>query len=135
MKQQLIKPTDQENFWDFLNSASVNIHLVGPDGTILFANKNELDSMGYGEDDYVGHNITEFHIDKDIINDILERLTNGETLLSYVARLRKCDGSVMYVSINSNVYKKDDAFINTRCFTTEISESTWEVLKDSYTGY
>ena len=95
-----------ENFWDFLDSASVCIHLVGPDGTIHFANKKELEELGYAPEEYIGHNITEFHVDDDVIKDILTKLTSGETILSYVARLKKHDGSIIYVSINSNVYKK-----------------------------
>ena len=118
-----------EEFWSFLDSASVCIHLVGADGKILFANTKELESLGYSSGDYIGHNITEFHVDADVISDILTRLTKGETILSYVARLRKKDESIMYVSINSNVYSKDSEFIHTRCFTSEIDEVAWKALK------
>ncbi|WP_019026900.1 PAS domain-containing protein [Colwellia piezophila] len=123
--------TDEvEDLWSFLDQAAVSIHLVGSDGTVHFANKMELDALGYTADEYIGHNIAEFHIDQNIIQDILTRLTNGETLLSYVARLKKKDGSILYVSINSNVYKKDETFVHTRCFTSEINEFAWDSLKN-----
>jgi len=115
--------------WSFLDSASVCIHLVGPDGIIYFANKKELESLGYSSEEYLGHNISEFHVDENVVQDILTRLANGETILSYVARLKKKDGSIFYVSINSNVFKKNGKFIHTRCFTTEIDKIAWESLK------
>lgn len=120
---------EAEELWSFLDKAAVCIHLVGADGTIHFANEKELDVLGYSAEEYIGHNITEFHLDQDVIQDILTRLTNGETLLSYVARLKKKDNSTIYVSINSNVYKKGNDFIHTRCFTSEINELAWSCLK------
>jgi PAS domain S-box-containing protein len=123
---------EAEELWSFLDQAAVCIHLVGSDGTIHFANQKELDVLGYTADEYIGHNITEFHVDQDIIQDILTRLTNGETLLSYVARLKKKDNSILYVSINSNVYKKENNFIHTRCFTSEINEMAWDCLKNTF---
>ncbi len=132
MKAEFNRMDEVENFWSFLDQAAVSIHLVGPDGTIHFANKKELEVMGYAEDEYIDHNITEFHIDQNVIEDILTRLRNGETILSYVARMKKKDGSIIYVSINSNVYKKGEEFIHTRCFTTEINQLAWSSLKDTH---
>ena len=122
---------EAEELWSFLDQAAVCIHLVGADGTIHFANLKELDTLGYSAAEYIGHNIEEFHVDQEVIQDLLTRLTNGETLLSYVARLRKKDNSILYVSINSNVYKKENNFIHTRCFTTEINELAWQCLKNT----
>ena len=73
---------------DFIENASLGLHWVGPDGTILWANQAELDLLGYTREEYVGHNIMEFHADSDVIDDILCRLTNKETLHDYEARLR-----------------------------------------------
>ncbi|HEV2706264.1 MAG TPA: PAS domain S-box protein [Pyrinomonadaceae bacterium] len=107
---------------DFIENASVGLHWVGPDGTILWANQAELDMLGYTREEYIGRNITEFHTDADIINDMLCRLTNKETLHNYEACLRCKDGSVRYVLINSNVMWDEDRFVHTRCFTRDITE-------------
>ena len=107
---------------DFIENASVGLHWVGADGTILWANQAELDLLGYTREEYVGRSIIEFHADKDVINDILRRLTNKETLHDYEARLRCKDGSVRYVLINSNVMWEEDRFVHTRCFTRHITE-------------
>ena len=105
-----------------LDHAAEGLHFVGPDGTILWANQTELDLLGYSREEYIGHNITEFHVDAPVIEDILARLTRGETLLNYEARLRRKDGSVRFVQINSNVLWRDDEFLHTRCFTRDITD-------------
>jgi PAS domain S-box-containing protein len=107
---------------DFVENASVGLHWVGADGTILWANQAELDMLGYSGDEYIGRKITEFHADQDVISDILRRLTNKETLRDYEARLRSKDGSVRYVLINSNVMWDEDKFVHTRCFTRDITD-------------
>ena len=105
-----------------LDHAAEGLHWVGPDGTILWANQTELDLLGYDRDEYVGHNIAEFHADQAVIEDILVRLTRGETLLNYEARLRRKDGALRYVLINSNVLWLGDQFLHTRCFTRDVTD-------------
>ena len=78
---------------DFFENATVGLHWVGPDGTILRANRAELGLLGYAEEEYVGRHIAEFHADEGVICDILRRLRDGETLHDYPARLRCKDGS------------------------------------------
>lgn len=106
---------------DFLENATVGIHRVGPDGTILWANQAELDLLGYAEADYVGRNITEVHADREVIEDILQRLTSGEQLRDREARLLAKDGSIRHVAIDSNVRFDDGRFLHTRCFTRDIT--------------
>src|SRR5688572_31556761 len=84
----------QRELTDFVENATVGLHWVGPDGTILWANRAELDLLGYTREEYVGRNIAEFHADRPVIDDMLCRLARGEELQSYEARLRCKDGSV-----------------------------------------
>jgi PAS domain S-box-containing protein len=107
---------------DFVDNATVGMHWVGPDGIILWANRAELEMLGYSRDEYIGRHIAEFHADPPAIEDILRRLTKGETLHEYSARLRCKDGSVRDVLINSNVLWEGGKFIHTRCFTRDITE-------------
>jgi PAS domain S-box-containing protein len=86
---------------DFLENAAVAMHWVGEDGTILWANRAELELLGYAAEDYIGRNIVSFHMDEPVILDILNRLKCNEALRGYEARLRCKDGSIRYVSINS----------------------------------
>jgi PAS domain S-box-containing protein len=108
--------------WAFLEDAPVGIHWVDANGTITWANRAELEMLGYSPDDYIGRHIAEFHVDPHVIADILQRLQRGETLHNYEARLRHKDGSIRYGAINSNVLWEDGKFVHTRCFTRDITE-------------
>ncbi|HEX8286215.1 MAG TPA: PAS domain S-box protein [Pyrinomonadaceae bacterium] len=107
---------------DFFENAVVGLHWVGPDGTILRANRAELEMLGYEADEYVGRHISEFHADADAIGDILARLQADEVLHEYPARLRCKDGSIRHVLIDSSVKWDDGRFGHTRCFTRDITE-------------
>ena len=113
------KSADLEDFFD--NSA-VGLHVVSGEGIILRANKAELAVLGYAEQDYVGRHIAEFHVDAPVIGDILQKLSHGEKLDAYPARLRAKDGSIRYVAITSNGRFADGKLVNTRCFTIDITE-------------
>jgi PAS domain S-box-containing protein len=112
----------EEQLRDLVDNATVGLHRVGPDGTILWANQAELDLLGYAEHEYVGHPIAEFHADPSAIEEILARLRAGESLHDYEARLRARDGSIRHVLISSSAYLRDGEFVHTRCFTRDITE-------------
>jgi len=116
--------TDSLNFdyQDFFENGAVGLHLVGADGIILRANKAELDLLGYPAEDYVGRHIADFYSDRHVIEDILERLTRGERIARYPARLKACDGSIKHVEITSSGHFSDGKLINTRCFTVDVTD-------------
>jgi len=107
---------------DFFDNGNVGLHLVGRDGTILKANPADYVPLGYAADEYVGRNIADFHADRDVIDDILARLTRGERLERYPARLKAKDGSIRDVEISSSVRFEDGEFVNTRCFTVDVTD-------------
>jgi PAS domain S-box-containing protein len=112
-------PLDLE---DFFENGTVGLHLVGSDGTILKANRADFEPLGYTADEYIGRPITEFHADDQVIEDILTRLSRGEKLDKYRARLRAKDGSLRHVEISSSVCFREGEFANTRCFTVDVTE-------------
>jgi PAS domain S-box-containing protein len=107
---------------DFFENAAVALHWVGPDGTVLRVNQAELDMLGYNREEYEGHNICEFHADRNVIEDILKRLLAGEVLENYEARLLCKDKSIKHAHVNSSVYWEGEKFVHTRCFTHDITE-------------
>lgn len=107
---------------DFFENANVGLNWVGPDGIILRANQAELSLLGYERDEYVGHHIAEFHVDRDVVTDILRRLADDETLRGYPARLRCKDGSIRHVLINASVLRDKGEFIHTRSFTLDVTD-------------
>jgi PAS domain S-box-containing protein len=112
---------EREDLQEFLDNAGVPIRQVDADGIVVWANRAELDLLGYAPEEYIGHPIAEFHVDPEIAADILARLTRGETVHEYEARLRTKSGAIRHVVITSNVYRRDGKFIHTRAFTRDVT--------------
>lgn len=107
---------------DFFENAAVGLHIVSNQGIILRANKAELELLGYTAEEYVGKHIASFHADARAIADILDKLSCGRNLDRYPARLRAKNGQIKHVLITSNSRFEDGRFINTRCFTTDVTD-------------
>jgi PAS domain S-box-containing protein len=121
-KSELDLARREQELTDFLENAAEGIHQVGPDGTILWANKAELQMLGYPASEYIGQNIRKFHADPEVIEDILRKLSSGVSLHDYEARLRRKDGTIRFAAISSSVRWQGDKFGYTRCFTRDITE-------------
>jgi len=120
-REEELRQSEQQ-LRDFFENGTVALHRVGADGQILWANREELELLGYTAVEYVGRPIADFHVDQDVIADILARLVRGETLRDYEARLRAKDGSTKHVLINSSGFFQDGKFVHSRCFTRDITE-------------
>lgn len=110
-----------DELYDFIENGSLPLHWVDGNGIIIWANQAELDLLGYSKEEYIGYPISDFHADADVIQEILYRLVNNETLQDFPARLKCKNGSVKYVTINSNALFKNGKFIHSRCFTKDVT--------------
>lgn len=119
--QQALERSQRE-LADFFENAVVALHWVGPDGIILRANRAELNLLGYTSEEYVGRRIADFHVDELVIDDMLQRLKQGETLTDREARLRCKDGTIRNVLIDCNALFEDGKFIHTRCCTRDVTD-------------
>jgi PAS domain S-box-containing protein len=122
---------------DYVDNAAIGLHWVDGNGIIKWANKAELDMLGYSEQEYIGHHISEFHVEEEKISDILKRLSCNEILHSYESTLRCKNGTLKTVQISSNVFWNEGNFIHTRCFTVDVTEQKklFHSLKKSEEGY
>jgi PAS domain S-box-containing protein len=102
---------------DYMDNANVGLHWVDGEATIIWANKADYEPLGYTEEEWVGHKITEFHAEPTVIEDILTRLLGGESLYHYKADLLCKDGSRRSMVIASSGLFDGDEFVHTRCFT------------------
>lgn len=118
--EQALRQSEAE-LSDFFEKATVGLHWVGPDGNILRVNQEELEMLGYSREEYIGHHIAEFHVDQQVIADILRRLSAGERLQDYPAQMRAKDGSILDVLIDSSVMWDDGRFVHSRCFTRDVT--------------
>src|ERR671923_232279 len=71
---------DRYELEDFFENGSIPMHWAAADGTILRANRAELELLGYAREEYVGRHIAEFHVDQAVIADILARLARNEVI-------------------------------------------------------
>lgn len=128
-QQRINTQNEVEYLRDFIENAPMPLHWVNGSGIIIWANQAELDLLGYSKDEYINNHISTFHLDQEVIDDIMNRLVNKETLKDVPARLICKNGGIKYVLINSNVYWKNNEFIHTRCFTKDITEIVKEKEK------
>jgi PAS domain S-box-containing protein len=117
----------EEDSTEFINNSSIGIHAVSAEGIIEYANQCELETLGYTKEEYVGHHVSEFKMDGEVLNDMMCKLGNLETLNNYPYRIqgKEC---IKYFLYNSSVYIKDGEFIHTRCFTSEIEKTIYDVF-------
>jgi PAS domain S-box-containing protein len=111
-----------EDLADFLENAPVAIRSVDPAGTIVWANRAELELLGYRADEYIGRPIAAFHDDPAGLADMRARLARGETLRDYETRLRAKDGTLRHVLVSSNMIVRDGKQISSRCFSRDITD-------------
>ncbi len=111
----------QQELQDFVDNAAEGMEWLDPQGTILWANRAQLDLLGYGRDEYIGHRVAEFRADPAEVKDFFARLGRGETLRDHEARVRCRDGSIKHVLVHANVFRRAGRVVHTRCFTRDIT--------------
>jgi PAS domain S-box-containing protein len=111
----------QEELADFFENATEGLRWLDADGKILWANRAELAMLGVTREQYIGHDITEFYVDRGVALGKMRRLRHGEWLHDFQAELRCRDGSIKTVLIDSSVLWQDGQFVHTRDFTRDIT--------------
>src|ERR1700722_20169453 len=112
----------QKELSDFIENALEGLHQVGPEGKILWANPAQLKLLGYTADEYIGHHLAEFYVERKRFDEFWDRLMRGEVIYDFQAALRCKDGSVKHVLIHSSGLWEDRKFIYTRCFIRDVTE-------------
>ncbi|MBK7261772.1 MAG: PAS domain S-box protein [Rubrivivax sp.] len=117
----------EANLRDFIDNAPIAIHWVDAEGTILYANREELQMTGYAQEEYLGRKCKDFHVDPEGADCLLDDLTRDGTVREHVAQLRCKDGTVKDVRITSSVRFDNGRFVHSRCFTRD---TTRELLSE-----
>jgi PAS domain S-box-containing protein len=107
---------------DFFEHAPLGLHWMGPAGTILRVNEAELEMLGYLQDEYVGRPFSDFCVDRNTVDCLLERLNSGESVEGYETLMRCKDGRIKHVQIDANVLREKGKFIHSRCFLRDVTE-------------
>ena len=106
---------------DFFENAAIGLDLLGPDGIIRRANRAELEMLGYTAEEYVGHPARSFHEDPTVIDQLMDRLRQGELITGLESQMLSKDGSVKYVALDANVRWEGELFVHVRCFTRDLT--------------
>ena len=120
-KHEETLPESDQELREFLDHATVGLRWVGPDGRILWANRTELDLLGYSESEYVGQPIATFFVQPETAADILGRLARDESVRSYETRLRAKDGSIKQVLIDGSGLFRDGRHVHSRLVTRDLT--------------
>jgi len=109
-----------------INNSSIGIHVVSPEGIIVYANSFELEVLGYTKSEYIGHHVSEFQINEFFLSDMMKRLGNFEKLKNYPAKVQG-KNRLKYIIYNSSVYQEGGECKHTRFFGTEVDEIVYDV--------
>jgi PAS domain S-box-containing protein len=107
---------------DFLENAVIGMQWVGPDGTILWANRTVLELLGYQHDQFVGHSIASFIEPGPAAEDLLRSFRDAETVRGCEIQIRCGNGALRWMRIEGNPWKYKGHFLHTRCFVLDISQ-------------
>lgn len=111
----------EDELADFVGNALEGFLKLGPDGTILWANRAELQMLGYEEEEYVGHHVSEFHAGRGSAEHILAVVSGGGEVLNYRAELLRKDGTPCHVLIHANGRHDRGKLRFIRCFTRDMT--------------
>ncbi len=98
-----VLPESTGDLAELLDDAPVAIHRLDAAGTIVWANRAELDLLGYGAEAYIGRPLSAFCVDPDAAAGLLDRLRRGEIVRDCEVRLRAHDGAIRHVLISERM--------------------------------
>ena len=107
---------------DFLENAVEGLQRDGADGKILWANPAQLKLLGYSAEEYVGHHLADFWVDRQRFEEFWRQLMDRQVVYDFSAALRCRDGSVKQVLIHSSGLWENGEFQYTRCFIRDVTE-------------
>src|SRR4029077_3560627 len=87
---------------EILENAMEGVQQVGPNRRVLWANKALFKLLGYTAEEYIDHELSEFHVHQHGLDEFWGKLMRHEDIYDYPAELRCKDGSVKHGEIRSN---------------------------------
>ena len=106
---------------DFLENAVVGLHRIDADGIVSWANRAELELLGYEPGEYIGRPVADFVVQPGQAASLLARVKGGETLRDEHVQMRCKDGSTKDLVINSSPLIVDGKFVCTRSSMRDVT--------------
>ena len=111
---------------DFLENAVIGLHRIDADGIVSWANRAELEMLGYEPDEYIGRPVADFVVQPGQAASLLARVKAGQTLRDEHVQMRCKDGSTKDMVINSSPLIVDGKFVCTRSSMHDVT-AQWTV--------
>ncbi len=111
---------------DFLENAVVGLHKVDANGIVTWANRAELEMLGYARHEYIGRPAGDFVVEPEQAATLLARVTAGQTLRDEHMQMRCKDGSTKDMLINSSPLLIDGKLMYTRSSMRDVT-AQWTV--------
>ena len=106
---------------DFFKESPLGLLWVGPNGHVLRVNRAQLELFGLTGEEVLGQPVANFIAEEETAEDLLDRLTRGETLQNYRARLKQPNGTLKHVLVDANGLWEDGKLVHSRWFVRDIS--------------
>lgn len=100
-------------------------HIIDKEGKIVSCNKTEVDVLGYTKDELIGADIRTLYAEEshDRLEKKLDRIFNrGENLTGFEDKLKRKDGSLVDVSMNTSLIYENGEPIKVRVVMRDITE-------------
>ena len=110
------------DFENLFKNAPVGLHLINPEGYIIWANQSELETLDYEPQEFIDHHISEFIVNDDSLTKITEILKSGDPLKEYELLVYCKNGKQKYMRINSSGYWVDGILKYSSFYMRDISE-------------
>ncbi len=124
-----------EGLRDYFDNGPIAMHWLTGEGNVLWANKTELQTLGYTKEEYFGKPILKFcaPCEEDLVLKIFKQLGSGNTIQDVPVKFLKKNGDPVHLLVDSNVkYHADGSFHHTRCF---IRDDTKRIKLDAVCRY
>jgi PAS domain S-box-containing protein len=106
---------------DFLENAVVGLHKIDANGIVIWANRAELDMLGYAPEQFIGRPIADFVVQPGHAASLLERVKSGQTLRDEHVQMRCKNDATKDVVINSSPLFVDGKFVCTRSSMRDVT--------------
>ena len=106
---------------DSFENTVVGFHWVALDGTVLRANKAQLQILGYEASEVIGHHISDFYAQDGVVDELVAHLKEHKNLRNFEARFRCKDGTLKNVLIDSSPYYEEDKFLHSRLYARDVT--------------
>jgi PAS domain S-box-containing protein len=114
--------SSEKDLTEFFENAPIGLQWLSRDGTVLRANRAQLELLGLTAGDYIGHRFPEFAREPKAANEMIHRLGGRETIRNLRTRLRHRDGGIRFVLMDAKSYWKENRFIHASVFTRDITK-------------